>query len=175
MSYGPWRCIVCALFERSSFESRLQTYFSFYSCFLLSFRRTVVVMLSVLTIATSFCIVIRNDFVPCPSHISCINSSVFCVITLRKVVLNRRFGTNSHIFNGKVVQEESLCFWTAWHVKVGLTGSPETSVFNHLTPRNNPEDGRIQFNREGSLISCMSSVGYDGGSVNVCLSTGSSV
>jgi hypothetical protein len=32
-------------------------------------------------------------------------------------------------------------------------GSPETSVSNHLTPRNNPEHGRIQFNRGGSLRS----------------------
>jgi hypothetical protein len=29
--------------------------------------------------------------------------------------------------------------------------SPETSVSNHVTPRNNPEDGRIQFNRGRSL------------------------
>ena len=29
---------------------------------------------------------------------------------------------------------------------MGLTGSPETSVSNHLTPSNNPEDGRIQLN-----------------------------
>jgi ABC-type branched-subunit amino acid transport system ATPase component len=30
---------------------------------------------------------------------------------------------------------------------MGPLGSPETSVSNHLTGRNNPEDGRIQFNR----------------------------
>jgi hypothetical protein len=29
----------------------------------------------------------------------------------------------------------------------------ETSVSNHFTPRNNPEEGRIQFNRSGSLRS----------------------
>jgi hypothetical protein len=29
-------------------------------------------------------------------------------------------------------------------LKEGPTGSPETSVSNHLTPRNNPEDGRIK-------------------------------
>ena len=27
---------------------------------------------------------------------------------------------------------------------MGSTGSPETSVSNHLTPRNNPEDGGFQ-------------------------------
>jgi hypothetical protein len=32
-------------------------------------------------------------------------------------------------------------------------GSPETSVSNHRTPHNNPEDGRINFNRGGSLLS----------------------
>ena len=35
----------------------------------------------------------------------------------------------------------------------GTKGSPEKSVSNHLTPRNNPEDGRIQFDRGGSLRS----------------------
>ena len=33
------------------------------------------------------------------------------------------------------------------------TDSPETSVLNQPTLRNNPEDGRIQFNRSGSLRS----------------------
>ena len=27
---------------------------------------------------------------------------------------------------------------------MGLIGGPETSVLNHHTPRNNPEDGKIQ-------------------------------
>jgi hypothetical protein len=35
----------------------------------------------------------------------------------------------------------------------GTIGIPETSLSNHLTPWNNPEDGRIQFNRGGSLRS----------------------
>jgi hypothetical protein len=26
---------------------------------------------------------------------------------------------------------------------MGPTGSPETSILNHMTPRNNPEDGEI--------------------------------
>jgi hypothetical protein len=30
-------------------------------------------------------------------------------------------------------------------------GSPETSVSNHVTPPDNPEDGRVRFNRAGSL------------------------
>jgi hypothetical protein len=32
-------------------------------------------------------------------------------------------------------------------------GCPETSVLNPLTPRNKPENGRIQFNRGESLQS----------------------
>ena len=36
-----------------------------------------------------------------------------------------------------------------------MIGSPETSVLNHFTPCNNPEDGRINFNRGGSLRSRM--------------------
>ena len=35
------------------------------------------------------------------------------------------------------------------------TGSPETSVSNHVTSRNNPKDGRIYFNLGGSLKSCI--------------------
>ena len=35
-------------------------------------------------------------------------------------------------------------------MKIDPIGSPETSVSKHLTPRNNPEHGRIQFNRDGS-------------------------
>ena len=27
---------------------------------------------------------------------------------------------------------------------MGKLGSPEKSILNHLTPRNNPEDGKIQ-------------------------------
>jgi hypothetical protein len=36
--------------------------------------------------------------------------------------------------------------------------SPETSALEELTPRNNPEDGRIQFNSGGSLRSCIADV-----------------
>ena len=36
---------------------------------------------------------------------------------------------------------------------MGPIVSPEISVSNHLTTRNNPEDGRIQLNRGGSLPS----------------------
>jgi hypothetical protein len=36
---------------------------------------------------------------------------------------------------------------------MGQTGSPETSVLNHHTLRNKPEDGRSQFSRGGSLRS----------------------
>ena len=34
--------------------------------------------------------------------------------------------------------------WIAWPLKMGPIGSLETSVFNQRTPRNNPEDRRIQ-------------------------------
>ena len=61
-----------------------------------------------------------------------LNSSVFWVITRRTVVWNRRFGTShqSHL------RGSSLNMWPI--------GSSETSVLNHLPPRDNPEDGRIQ-------------------------------
>ena len=38
-----------------------------------------------------------------------------------------------------------------WPFKIGPIDSPETSVSNHLTPLNNPEDRKIQFNRGRSL------------------------
>ena len=37
--------------------------------------------------------------------------------------------------------------WTDWPFKTGRIGSPETSVSNHLTPRNDPEGGRIEIKR----------------------------
>jgi hypothetical protein len=36
---------------------------------------------------------------------------------------------------------------------MGSIGSPETSVSDHLTPRSNPEDCRVQFNGGESLRS----------------------
>ena len=36
---------------------------------------------------------------------------------------------------------------------MGAIAGPETSVSNHLTPRNSPEGGRIQFNHGESLRS----------------------
>jgi hypothetical protein len=80
------------------------------------------------------------------------NSSVFCGFTRCKEVLNRRLGTAclSHL------QRSSCRYpWRAWPLEMGSTGSSETSVSNHLTPRNNPEDGRIQYYRDGSLWSRM--------------------
>jgi hypothetical protein len=41
--------------------------------------------------------------------------------------------------------------WTASSLKMGLIFSPKKSVSSHLTPRNNREDGKIQFNVGGSL------------------------
>ena len=57
--------------------------------------------------------------------------------------LNRHFGTTyrSHL----------QAFGTACSLNVGLISGSETSVSNHLTPRNSPKDRRIQFNFGGSL------------------------
>jgi hypothetical protein len=95
--------------------------------------------------------------------------SVF-LVTQRKVVWYRRFGTTCRsIFKSQVVR-------AAWRFlpsvrlfdtdvpfsRVRLSknldawrrdpiGRPETSVWSHVTLRNNPEDGRTGFNRGGSL------------------------
>jgi hypothetical protein len=68
-------------------------------------------------------------------------SSVFLVLTQRKVVLCRRSGTTyrSHLHG------------SSSPLNMGLIGSPETSVSSHLTLRDNPEDGRFYFNRGGNL------------------------
>ena len=75
-----------------------------------------------------------------------LNYSVFWVTTRRQAVWKRRFGT-SYRFH---LQGLRFPAWTAWPFKIGPTGSPETSVSNHLKPRNNPEDGRIQFKSCGT-------------------------
>jgi hypothetical protein len=41
-----------------------------------------------------------------------------------------------------------------------VTDSHITSVLNKFTPRNNPEDGRIQFNRGESIRSCIYLIKY---------------
>ena len=46
------------------------------------------------------------------------------------------------IFKGQD-QDVHVSSWTSWPLKTWRIRSPETSVLNHLTPRNNPEDGRI--------------------------------
>jgi hypothetical protein len=58
---------------------------------------------------------------------------------------------------------------------MGMIGTPETSVPNHLTPRNNPEYGRISFIRDGSLRSyCGCCVAPNNGVTNceqACITT----
>ena len=72
------------------------------------------------------------------------SSSVFWVITQRKVVWNTFWEyLSAPFFKGQADP--------SWPLKTGPTGSTEMSVSHHLTPRNNPEDGIMQFNRGGSL------------------------
>jgi hypothetical protein len=66
-----------------------------------------------------------------------LNSSVMWIITRYKVVWNRRYLQGSNCPRSRPL-------------KMGPIGSPKTSVANHPTKRNNPEDGRIQFNPGGS-------------------------
>jgi hypothetical protein len=66
-----------------------------------------------------------------PEQVLKVNSSVFWVVTQCKVVWYRHFGTTfGSIFKGKAC-------WTAWPLKVGRIGCPETSVSNKLMLRNN--------------------------------------
>ena len=53
------------------------------------------------------------------------------------------------IFKGQAVKKKAV--WTSGPLNKRPIGRLETSVSNHLTPRNNPESEMIQFNRGGSL------------------------
>jgi hypothetical protein len=46
---------------------------------------------------------------------------------------------------GPIYKGQAAASWTACPLKRVATDSPETSVSNHLSPRNSPEDGRIKF------------------------------
>ena len=78
-----------------------------------------------------------------------LNFYVFGVITGREVVWHRRFGTicRSNLEGSSCPRNFHLDILT---LKMGPTESPETSVLNPLTSRNNPEGGRIQFNGGGN-------------------------
>ena len=57
---------------------------------------------------------------------------------------------DDYIFINQAVKEDSA--WTAWPVKMGPTGGPETSVtINQLTLRNIPEEPRPQTRCSESL------------------------
>jgi hypothetical protein len=55
---------------------------------------------------------------------------------------------------GHIFKDQVSC-WTAWSLNTGPVCSPETSVLNHLTPRNNQENGIIYFTHGRSLRSHM--------------------
>ena len=46
-----------------------------------------------------------------------------------------------------------ICPKLSLPLKMGQIGTPETSVSNHLTPLDNPGEGRILFNPGESLVS----------------------
>jgi hypothetical protein len=48
--------------------------------------------------------------------------------------------------------------WTAWPLKMGTIGSPETSVLNHLPPSINPEDGIFHWH---SLSAASQDISYN--------------
>jgi hypothetical protein len=68
------------------------------------------------------------------------NYSVFLIVNRREVFRNRRFGTLylPHL--------QGSSFSDSLILKVEQIGSSETSVSNHLTPRDNPEEGETEFN-----------------------------
>ena len=91
------------------------------------------------------------------------DSSVFWVLTRHKGVWHRRFGTTyrSHLQESSLsrrcrrVAFPQMCtkrdLRTASPLKMGRVFSPETSISNHLKPRNNhnPEDERTELCRTG--------------------------
>jgi hypothetical protein len=73
------------------------------------------------------------------THIPPFSGLFRCVMWFETDVLELRIDLSSNV-------KLSSFFWTAWPFKMGAMAGPETSVLNHLTLRNNPESGRIQFN-----------------------------
>ena len=67
-----------------------------------------------------------------------LTSSIFWVVTQRKAVRYRRFGTTCLPFLRVKLSKK-----IAWSLKIGPTGSPETSVSNSLALCNNSEEGRL--------------------------------
>jgi hypothetical protein len=85
-----------------------------------------------------------------------LNYYVFWAIMVREVVWNRRFGTTyrSHLQGSRCSRTLDVCqkACTSWPLKMEPMGGPETSVSNHLTPRNNTEYGRIHDERCRSTV-----------------------
>jgi hypothetical protein len=75
------------------------------------------------------------------------STNAFWVMKQRKAVLNRRLWINY------VSSLQGSSFFLYNLTLEDGTHNSETSVSYHLTPPSNPEDGRILFNRGGSLRS----------------------
>jgi hypothetical protein len=71
------------------------------------------------------------------------------------VILNQRFGTTYRSY-----LQRSSC--PPRSLNMGPIYRPETSVSEYSTPRNNPEDRRIQFNHGGSLLPLLESIPRNG-------------
>ena len=78
-------------------------------------------------------------------------SYVFCVVTQRQVVPYRRFGTTYWVPSSRAKllkkKKQKNKKSRLGPLKVGNARSPETSVSNHLTLHNNPEQEIIYSNR----------------------------
>ena len=74
-----------------------------------------------------------------PQRLNWIFPSCWLLRCLRRFAFDVSGLLISPMFKGQAVQEAA-----AWSLKIWPIGSPETSVSNHLTPRNNPADGRIR-------------------------------
>ena len=75
---------------------------------------------------------------------------------LQLAIISRRFEVSALILSSSGLLRAVRYFETdvsGLHICSIFIGRPipETSVSDHLSPRNNREDGRIQFNRSGSL------------------------
>jgi hypothetical protein len=76
----------------------------------------------------------------------CMNSYIFWLL--------RAYGCFKPTFRGHHSHLQELSCprrRTAWPLNMGSICSPDTSVWKHLTPRNNPEDRVTQFNNHAIL------------------------
>lgn len=86
-----------------------------------------------------------------------LNSHAVCTSAYNEVTQTdkNKILPSSGLFRGVRLFETGVVRLSVPPLKMEPIGRPETSVSNHLMPRNNPEEEVLQFNRGCSMRSCI--------------------